>query len=390
MRRRGAAGVPCLWLLALLAGAAGQQLPRAVSPAPGGGGGSGGNTSSAAAAAGAACAAAPGGGPWGLAAIGEPTSGLPASAPRVLVCLISSGVAARSPYLVHNAWSGCAAEDPLDPGGCALPWGSPADGAGNWKPRGTYAASIIAARPGLDPRVGGVIPGGASLHVVPVNPDSGSIEPGASAPGGRSRLRAYSVCEGRLRGLQAQDYGAPGGAPRWRMVVLADLTSAGPAEPIGSGAMRVGEAEWLAAATGVTAEGRAPDVLLVAPAGEGAAVAFPAAFPQALAVGALTCAGGPARSYSGGAKLGPDLLAPGQGVLVPDVRKEGTAGLRVWEGSAAAAAFAAGGAARLWAAFPGCSVDAVRRALLSSRPAGGGAARLNLGAARAYLAASKC
>ncbi|KAF8071207.1 hypothetical protein HT031_001290 [Scenedesmus sp. PABB004] len=235
------------------------QLPRAASPAPGGEGGSGGGNASSAAVTGAACAAAPDGWPWALAAIGEPTIGLPASAPRVLVvlvCLISSGVAASSPNLVHNAWSGCATADPLGPSGCVLSW------ARLLKPRGTCAASIIAARPGLGPRVASVTPGGAALHAVGVNPDSGSIKPGASAPGGRSRLRAHSVCEGRLRGLQAEHCGASGGAPRWRMVVLAGLTSAGPAEPIGSGAMGVGGAEWRAAATGVTAEGRAPDVLL--------------------------------------------------------------------------------------------------------------------------------
>lgn len=358
--------------------------------------------------------------PWGLIAIRARESGLPPSAPRVLLCLITSGVDARSPALAGVSMSGCVRQHGMDPGGCILPWNSPADGTGSWKPRGSNAAHIIAARGGSDPAVRGVLSGTASLYIVPVNPESGSIEPGANATGARSRLRAYSACEGRLRGLQAAEYGGSSsssggrqaGPGPWRMVVLVDIAANGPAEPLGSlQPLRVTEADWLDAATGPKAMGAgAADVLFVAPAGEpGPRLAFPAAYGCVLAVGAAGCRGQQLIDYgvmpaagtgtatismatAAAAKVGPDILAPGMAIRVPDVRSDGRPhGTIAWGGSAAAAAFVAGSAARLWAAFPGCNADAVRTALLATRPNGASApAALDLHAARKSLDQQQC
>jgi len=58
-----------------------------------------------------------------------------------------------------------------------------------------------------------------TLYVVPVSLENGALDPSATSTGGTSRLRSYSVCEGRLRGLQSQDVGLIPPAPsRWRMV----------------------------------------------------------------------------------------------------------------------------------------------------------------------------
>jgi hypothetical protein len=316
------------------------------------------------------------------------------------MCLISSGVATSSPYLAQRAgsWDGCVAQHPLDPGGCTLRWNSPADNKGNWKQRGTFLASLLAgsgAGRGLDGRVQGLLPNGADVYVVPVNPDTGSLTSSLDAAGGSSRIRAYTACEGHLRGLQARDYGLYAAPQRWRMVVLVDVEGQGPTAPVGSGAFKISEADWLAAATGPTIDGGSPDVLVVAPAGDkSSGVAFPAAFPQVLAVGGFDCEGKPMRSsYSSGAKQQPNILAPGKNIIVPDVRKDGKspAGTKTWEGSAAAAGLVAGAAARLWSAFPSCSADQVRAALLSSRPQGPAQpARLSLEAAQKALADKKC
>jgi hypothetical protein len=319
----------------------------------------------------------------------------------VLLCLISSGVATSSPYLAPRAagsWDGCVAQHPLDPGGCVLRWNLPADNKGSWKQRGTFLASILAgsgAGQGLDKRVRGLLPDGADVYVVPVNPDTGSLTSSLDAAGGSSRVRAYTACEGHLRGLQARDYGLYAAPLRWRMVVLVDVEGQAPTAPIGSSGFKVSEADWLAAAAGPSIDGSAPDVLLVAPAGDkSSSVALPAAFPQVLAVGGYDCDGRPLRSsYSQGSKQQPDILAPGKSIIVPDVRRDGSspAATKAWEGSAAAAALVAGAAARLWSAFPGCSADQVLAALLSSRPQGvAQPARLNLAAARQFLLSRKC
>jgi hypothetical protein len=342
----------------------------------------------------------PGGGSWALSAISASSSKLPTKSEQVLLCLISSGVATSSPYLGQRggSWEGCVAQHPLDPGGCVLRWDSPADNKGNWKQRGTFLASLLAgsgAARGLDARVRGLLPDGADVYVVPVNPDSGSLTSSPEAAGGSSRIRAYTACEGHLRGLQARDYGLYAAPLRWRMVVLVDVEGQAATSPIGSGAFKISEADWQAAATGPTIDGGSPDLLIVAPAGDkSSGVAFPGAFPQVLAVGGYDCEGRPLRSsYSSGAKQQPDMLAPGKSIIVPDVRRDGKtpAATKAWEGSAAAAALVAGAAARLWSAFPGCSADQVRAALLSSRPEGPGQpARLNLEAAQKSLAEKKC
>ncbi|KAF6261523.1 peptidase S8/S53 domain-containing protein [Scenedesmus sp. NREL 46B-D3] len=340
------------------------------------------------------------GGSWALPAVSAGSSGLPTKSEQVLLCLISSGVATSSPYLAQRAgsWNGCVAQHPLDPGGCALRWNSPEDNKGNWKQRGTFLASMLAgsgAGRGLDARVRGLLPDGADVYVVPVNTDTGSLTSSPDAAGGSSRIRAYTACEGHLRGLQALDYGLYAAPLRWRMVVLVDVAGKGPTSPVGSGVFKLSEAEWLAAATGPTVDGGAPDVLLVAPAGDkSSSVAFPGAFPQVLAVGGYDCEGRPLRSsYSRGSKKQPDILAPGKNIIVPSVLKDGSslAATKSWEGSAAAAALAAGAAARLWSAFPGCGADMVRAALLSSTPLGSSQpARLNLAAARQFLVDRKC
>jgi hypothetical protein len=315
---------------------------------------------------------------WGLSSIGVDAAGLPASTERVLLCLISSGVHKDAPGLAHNRWSGCVAEDPLDPTGCALPWASSPSSAG-FRPRGTWAASIIAAKEG------GLIPAGTDIHVVPVDgPALGSLDPGSTAPHGKSRLRAYSVCEGRLRGLQAQEFPGSASGKRWRMVMLVDVVSDAPAST-GSGEFSLSEAEWIAAATGPgTAEAvHTPDVLVVAPAGQKEGVGFPAALPHVIGVGSHKCSGEAMQSYANSGK--PDILAPGANIAVG-------ADAQPWTDSAAAAAFVAGAAVRLWSGFPRCSANEVRGALLAaaSKEAPLSAVQLSLPTAVAALRKLSC
>lgn len=332
------------------------------------------------------------GGPWALSAVFATTTNLPTQTQRVLICIISSGVDYNNNYLEHNGWSGCSKEHPLDPGGCVLNWQSPMDNKGNWKPRGTYAAAIMAAKPGVDARIHGVIPGRADIYVVPVDTDTGATDPYSTATGGRSRMRAYTDCEGRFRGLQAQDVGPDAPAVRWRMVVYVDVADASPAAPVGSKDYTITESEWLDTATGKTDDHHQPDILLVAPAGDKAGkLGYPAAHAHVVAVGAYGCDGKPLNKYNNMSNpTKPDILAPGKSIPVPDVRKDGLRGVRPWDGSAPAAALTAAAAARLWSAYPNCSADVIRLALLSSRPGSGQPARLNMQVAKAYLDHHKC
>lgn len=334
---------------------------------------------------------------WALTAIGATTtpttstsssssavatsSILPTSTDRVLICLISSGVHKDSPALSHNRWTGCTKEDSLDPTGCALPWATQPSAAG-FKPRGTWAASIMAS-------AGGVIPGAADIHVVPVDgPGSGSVEPDSAVSSGKSRLRAYSVCEGRLRGLQAAEYGSSTAETKapWRMVMLVDVAAAKPANS-GTDEYALSEADWVRVATGsgTPEAAHAPDVLIVAPSGNNAAVGYPAALPGVLAVGGFKCSGEPLTEHTDTARRlhKPDMLAPGGNIAVPGTDK-------VWEDDSAAAAFVAGAAARLWSAYPRCSADDIKAALRSSASSDTQAAVLSLPAAEAALQLSSC
>jgi hypothetical protein len=202
------------------------------------------------------------------------------------------------------------------------------------------------------------------------------------------------VCEGRLRGLQAQEYrDSSGSRQRWRMVVLADVIADKPAVT-GQGEFELSEAAWLQAALGQGSGEAAhmPDVLFVAPAGQRPAVGYPAALPRVIGVGAHKCNGDAARTYSSGSRGKPDILAPGVNIAT-------LPGAQPWSDTTAAAAFVAGAAARLWNAHPGCGADAIRAALLSSSggsgsssssSSSGGPPRLSLPAATAALKQLGC
>eukprot|EP00879_Flechtneria_rotunda_P012495 GHRR01013047.1.p1 GENE.GHRR01013047.1~~GHRR01013047.1.p1 ORF type:complete len:429 (+),score=129.11 GHRR01013047.1:239-1525(+) len=307
--------------------------------------------------------------PWGILAIkADQGSTLPPRTDHVMVCMVSTGVLASSPLFSQNNWSGCPREDPSDPGGCALTWSSPTDNQGVFRPRATYAAAVMAAKPGIVPGVQGVIPNGTDFYVIPADVSTGTIDPSSKALGGKSRIRAYSVCEGRLRGLQAQESGNNPPRPPWRMVVFVDVAATGHAAPIGTSVMQITEADWFQTATGFREGGQPPDVLVVAPAGDNASsMAFPAAFKQVLAVGACNCQGAPVKGYAG-TKGRPDILAPGKSVVVPNIQQSGSvSGTKVWEGSSAAAAYVAGAAARLWSAYSKCNANEIRQALVAGQ-----------------------
>lgn len=273
----------------------------------------------------------------------------------------------------------------------------------------------------------GVIPGATDIHVVPIDtPVTGAVDPNSSALSGKSRLRAYSVCEGRLRGLQASEYGSSsssssgsdgggGGKAPWRMVMFVDVAAEKPANS-GTGDYAVSEGDWVKVATGVgTPEAlHPPDVLIIAPAGNSATMSFPAALPGVLGVGSYKCSGELLHAYtthssshtnSSGGSSKPDILAPGYNIAVPGSDK-------AWTDSSAAAALVAGAATRLWSAHPRCSAEEIKTALRSSGGVfvtessrssrgssnGSGVAskaqqqvpRLSLAAAEAILALSDC
>lgn len=104
----------------------------------------------------------------------------------------------------------------------------------------------------------------------------------------------------------------------------------------------------------------ASGVLVVAAAGnEGDAVAYPAAYPGVLAVGALDQGGGLATFSNRGQALG--LVASGVGAL--STTRGGDYALR--SGTSAAAPLVAGGAALLWSLHPEWSMERLRAALLA-------------------------
>ncbi|KIZ05253.1 hypothetical protein MNEG_2702 [Monoraphidium neglectum] len=138
----------------------------------------------------------------------------------VLVCIVSSGVDRTAAALSSSSAgiSGCVDEHPLDPGGCPFAWDKDATG------QGTHLASIVAGSApsdggGDERQAVGVIPG-AEIYSVRVwnSSKSSSNAPGDGAFA-TSRLLAYTACEGRLRGLQASNYGRS----NYRMVMLMDM-----------------------------------------------------------------------------------------------------------------------------------------------------------------------
>jgi hypothetical protein len=174
------------------------------------------------------------------------------------------------------------------------------------------------------------------------------------------------------------------------MVMLVDVAAEKPANS-GTGEYSLSEADWVKVATGSgTPEApHLPDVLIVAPTGDKSAVGYPAALPGVLAVGGYRCNGRPLHTHlnSSSSSSKPDILAPGGNVAIPGANK-------VWMDDAAAAALVAGAAARLWTAYPNCSADEIKAAILSSSSGSGGsgwrAARLSLAAAETALQLSIC
>ncbi|KAI8469033.1 MAG: hypothetical protein J3K34DRAFT_522504 [Monoraphidium minutum] len=222
----------------------------------------------------------------------------------VLVCLVSSGLDPSAAVLSGSGVSGCLGEHPLDPGGCPYDWNRDETG------QGTHLASIVAgAAPGSgDKRAPlGVMPG-VELYSVRVW-KGGSSAGGAAGDGpfAKSRLLPYTACEGKLRGLQASNYGRA----NYRMVMLLDVQAKGPgaAEAGGSRALYPSEQEWIDSAARYR-----DDMLWVAPAGDGGAPAYPAALTapggRLLSVAAVGCLGKRYGSPRAGGRP-PDLLAPG-------------------------------------------------------------------------------
>lgn len=120
----------------------------------------------------------------------------------VMVCLVSSGIDASAPALSNSTLDGCEAEHPLNPGGCPWLWSQDSTG------QGTHLASIIAGvSPVAKSQALGVMPG-AELYSVRAW-DKGSPAGGSSGDGAfaKDRLLPYTVCEGKLRGYQAENFG---------------------------------------------------------------------------------------------------------------------------------------------------------------------------------------
>lgn len=227
----------------------------------------------------------------------------------IIVCIIDSGIdrnAADLAYLnaskTKQQLRGCVPEDALDPGGCNLP--TLQDSIG----QGTAVAGIIAAKGGNNKGVAGVLPNGTDIYSVRVYDKSvGNVE----GLGG-DRMRAYTVCEGHLRGRIAAT-----GDP-YRMVVLVNIATPEPYEPQEG---YFSEQDWLSTAS------TADDIMFVAPgtaiapaaapatAGgrDGQADVYPAKLQGVLSVGAVDCKGAAAASSSMPAWI--NITAPGVDVL---------------------------------------------------------------------------
>ncbi|WP_433531801.1 S8 family serine peptidase [Micromonospora sp. CA-263727] len=138
----------------------------------------------------------------------------------------------------------------------------------------------------------------------------------------------------------------------------ADIVVLGTGVPADSGALRAA----VTRATGV-------DVLVVAPVNDRAATVagqpppawFPAGHPAVLAVGGIDIDGRPRQQPAPDG--GPDVLAPGVGAVVPGPQGPG---VYTADGSAVAAAYAAGAAALLRAYHPDLDAAQVRNRLLAT------------------------
>ncbi|RIV36058.1 type VII secretion-associated serine protease mycosin [Micromonospora radicis] len=194
--------------------------------------------------------------------------------------------------------------------------------------RGSALAGIVAGRDGPGGTVFGMAPEATVLPVRVID--------------GQRRVTPKALADGI-------DAAVTGGA---------DVVVLGTGVPADSPALRAA----------VTRATRA-DVLVVAPvndrpstvAGQPPQVWFPSAYPQVLAVGGIGVDG---RASQPAAKEGgPDLLAPGVGAVVP-----GPVGSGVYtvDGSAVAAAYAAGAAALVRAYHPDLDAGRVRDRLLAT------------------------
>lgn len=336
--------------------------------------------------------------PWGLTAMqAEPASTLPprlrlpgtnAGAIGVLLCIIApGGVASRHPDLPKSRLTGCEPINPVNPGGCKVPW----DKADSSKPWQTFAAGLAAATSRNNLGIRGLFPTIGEVYVVPTADEQGNLDATQPrlAPG---RIRAYTACEGRLRVLQAQQLGRT----NWTMVMLpliTSTTSVGATQADGL-TVYMGEADWMAKAT---SKG---DVLVVAPAvpnavppaGRPAAIArsWPAAIPPVVPVLPMDCRSRLLQRYADSVAIGA-VAAPGKDV----VSLAAGSGTTTQDGSYPAAAYAAAAAARLWFAYPNCSAATISSSLRRGQPvraAAGGVAvpQVQLQAASAWLEQQPC
>jgi hypothetical protein len=333
--------------------------------------------------------------PWGLSSLqAEPASSLPArlrlpgpnaGAISVLLCIIApGGVAASHPDLPKPSLSGCQPINPVNPGGCKVPW----DRADSSKPWQTFAAGLAAASPRNGIGIRGLFPTIGEVYVVPTADEQGNLDT-MRPPLPPRRIRAYTACEGRLRVLQAQQLGRT----NWTMVMLPLLSSTTSVAATRADGLTVylGEAEWMAKAT---AKG---DVLVVAPAvpppGRQTSIisrSFPAALPPVVPVLPMDCQPRLLQRYADSVAIGA-VAAPGKEV----VSLAAGGGTMTMDGSYPAATYAAAAAARLWFAYPNCPAATISTSLRQGRvvrSAAGGVAvpAVQLRAASAWLEQQPC
>ena len=346
--------------------------------------------------------------PWGLQALQATPSalaeqGTPAGLKRtysnrvaMMVCIIAEGGLGEHRDLKGVSTAGCPKEDPVDPGGCAL---SAFKAAPEGRDITTAAAGIIAAQ-NNDQDVVGVIPNVGEIYVVNVVDSEGAIEQGTSASA-RSRLRAYTACEGRFRGVVANSKGET----TWRLVMLPLITSPNAVQPVKdthgkdeSWELYPSEDAWVKTATSRPEQ----DVLIVAPAvpnapeGAGQAASYPAALQQGgavLPVLPVTCRNELLSASYPISTTRWAVAAPGQDVLSLSPGNK----LSKKSGSFVAAAYVAGVAARLWQSYPMCSnnqlIDVLRGSgkPVQKLPVGSSPVRmLQLKAAAALLEKQPC
>jgi hypothetical protein len=278
----------------------------------------------------------------------------------IMICIIAEGGLGEHRDLKGLATAGCPKEDPVDPGGCSQ---SAFKAAPDGKDVTTHAVGILAAQ-NNNQDVVGVLPKVGEVYVVNAVDSEGAIEQGSSVTA-RSRLRAYTACEGRFRGVVANTKGET----TWRLVMLPLITSLNAVqavtEKLGNEDWELypSESAWLKAATS-RPDG---DVLVVAPAvpnapqGAAQAASYPAALQPVLPVLPITCRNEALGNYPISTTRWA-VAAPGQDVLSLSPGNR----LVKRSGSFAAAAYAAGVAARLWQSYPMCSNSQITEAMRES------------------------